>query len=425
MLKDLISLSLGSGAGYLAVLLLSPALTRLYEPADFGIYGVFAAIYAVATILVPLGYDQGIVGAPRRAEAMRFAATTHQFAVVLSVALLAIALPLTPFMPEALHLTYPMVTLALLTGWLSVVGAVAINSAIRFGDTRRASASTFVNLAGRSGLQLAFGIWWGNVYGLIAGEMLGRLAAILVAETGIARKSFRRIARSPALSWAYARRHSDYARYLMPASALDVLLVWSPAPLITFAYGPAAGGMLVLIQRLASAPLTIVNQSLGQIFHLHAARAMASPHRGIVRRWIGLLAGLSLLGSVLLWVALLEWGRPFFGFIFGANWAEAADIALIWVPLIYVQFVSLLTNRLIIIMDMMRIKLIASICNIALMFTTVPIASIAGLDFQTAMIVLVGLLTLSYAIVIVVVLSKIGSARAAVGAAVVEPPQVP
>lgn len=406
----LLALGSGSAGGYLLILALAPVLTRLYSPADFGLFGVFGAVYAVLSIIVPLGYDQGIVGARRRTEALRISTVTHLAAAMLSVVALVLTIPAEMLMPADLDIGVAALALAVIVCWLTVFGQVATNFAIRSRKVGRAAAGTFANLAGRSLFQVGFGLWPGGLAGLVAGEFLGRLAGYAIVETGVAVKAFRRILRRPGRVLADARRNASFPLYLMPASALDVVLVWTPAPLFTFAYGPVAGGLVVIIQRLGSAPLTILNQSLGQLFHLEAARALdGGRHR--IFRWLALIILGSLAAFVPLWLVLIRYGEALFALALGPDWAEAGIVMAIWAPLLYVQFVALLTNRLIIVLDRNRVRLVGSVINVALMFLAVFAALRAGMDHRAAMTLMIGLLTVSHVALVGYVLIAVARFR--------------
>lgn len=403
--RDLAALGVSSATGYFFVLLLSPVLTRIYGPADFGLFGVFGAVVAVLSIIAPLGFDQAIVGTVRRPEAIRLSASAVAATIVTIAAAFLLALPAARLLPADIGMSATELILAVMVCALAVFTTVSTNWAVRSGKSALAGLSIFITLAGRSMLQLVFGLAWGGLYGLIAGELGGRLAAYIVIERGMTNKAFRKILRAPLAVVRHARKNSDFPVYIMPATAVDVLLTWAPVPLFTLAYGPVAGGLLVLVQRLGSAPLTIANQSLGQLFHLQAAQTISRSPKTIIR-WLLYVVAVSFLVFLALWLLLDRYGEWVFAGLFGQEWGAAGEVALIWAPLFFAQFISLLTNRLILITGRMRIKLVSSLANLVLMTASIPCAKQLGFDFLEAMILMVGMLTVSHFIAILVVLFR-------------------
>jgi len=410
--RGLLALGGGSAGGYALTLALSPILTRLYSPELFGLFGVFSAIVAIFSIFATLSLELGILGADRRSESLRFA--TGGLAAALFAT--AIALPAAIFIGGSApfgQLPIWAVCAALAVCLTTVLQLTATNWAIRTDRNNRAARATFAGLAGRSLLQVGFGFWFGGLGGLIAGEWLGRVAGWLTAEAGTARAALRRITSAPRRIVAHLSRNRRYPFYVTPAVSIEVALVWLPAPFFAIAYGPDVGGFVALIQRLGSAPLTIVNQSLGQLVHRHAGDMIRVNPRRVLTLTSGLvLATLPLLAVLM--AVLWFYGEQIAGAVFGTAWRQAGLVALIFAPLYYVQFLSLVTNRLILVLDRMRLKLAASGLHLVVLVASLPAARLAGLDWLGAMALLVTLLTLSYAAVFAFVLWLVDARRRSV-----------
>jgi O-antigen/teichoic acid export membrane protein len=202
------------------------------------------------------------------------------------------------------------------------------------------------------------------------------------------------------------RVNSGYATLVTPAIAIEVALVWLPPMLFAIVYGPLIGGLLALVQRLGSAPLTIANQSMGQLVHRLAGDLLAEDHRRVVNL-AGLLFAVTLPLLAVLLIVLWLRGEEIAVFAFGAGWRDAGRVALIFAPLFYVQFLSLVTNRLMLVMGRMRLKLIASVIHLGLLSVTIPISRTLDFDPFEAMAQFSGLLVLSHLTVFFVVLALV------------------
>src|SRR5687768_11551666 len=87
-------LQLAGGAGLSQVILVAatPLLTRLFEPAQFGEYAMFASVFTIATAIATLKLEQAIVLPAERADAAALAKTAvacSAFAAMVVLAALA------------------------------------------------------------------------------------------------------------------------------------------------------------------------------------------------------------------------------------------------------------------------------------------------------------------------------------------------
>lgn len=395
----------GSGLGYAIVLAFSPLLTRLYSPNDFGTFAVFGALVAVGSIFATMSFELGILSARRASGAFRFAGLAVASLTVMTVAALALLL-----LSMTLGLQPPLENWVLVSAIASCAFAaltsIGINWAIRRERAGIAAGATFVSLGGRSAGQAALGFMLGGLPGLVLGELLGRVAGWLAVERGILRHAVRS-------TLARTRKVRDdftaeivYPLYTTPGIALDTALVWLPAPLFALYFDPAAGGFIALVQRIGSAPLTIANQSLGQLFHRRASQ-MVDTKPGSVVRFVLIVLLLTLPPALGLGVVLWIWGESLAGFVLGRYWGPAGFVALAFLPLFYLQFLSLMTNRLILIQGNMRLKLVASATHITLIWTGCMITSALGMGWEAAVIIVPGILALSHLAVMILVLAML------------------
>lgn len=394
-------LALGSGFGYALALLLSPALTRLYSPSEFGTFAIFGAIVAILSIFGTFSFELAVLGSRTRAEALRFVSVAVSSILIICSVATALLLVL-----MAIEITLPLAWWAILAALLSCLFAslthIGINWAIRNDRSGVAARATFTSLVGRSGLQVVFGFGLGGIAGLVVGELVGRFAAWLVADRGILRSGLRRLRGHRALLRRDFHRESDYAVFVTPGVALDVSLVWLPAPLFALFFDPIAGGFVALVQRLGSAPLTIANQSLGQLFHRRAGQ-IAGTQKGRLLKFLAGTVALTLPMAVAIGVVLLWSGEPIVAFVLGAEWGAAGLVALAYLPLYYVQFLSLMTNRLMLILGRFRLRLFASTVHLALMLAAIAVCSSLATDWMTAVAVQALVLAISHFAVFLIV----------------------
>jgi len=393
----------GSSIGYILVLLVSPIITRIYTPEEFGRFSVFSSIVAIFSIIATLSFEFGILGASRRSLALRFSmAATFLAALILFMGLL-IALSLTHFSVIDLLLSPLEIFLAFISCFIAILTNIFINTAIHSNNSAIAARGTFLNLSMRSFLQVGFGYLLGGLHSLIYGDLIGRLIGLIAVKPPPFRSALKSFFDYRNIIWKHIKSNTSYIIYLTPANAMETSLVWLFAPLFTIFYDPLIGGVVAIVQRLAFAPLTIINQSLGQVFHRYASKVYKKNPIQIIRNIIFISFSAFPLLVILMFIFWV-YGEKFSILIFGSQWGDVGRVIFIFLPLYFIYFLSLITNRLLIVMSRTYIKLISSIINLIVLLGVLPLASALSLDWVSGMILLTACLSCSHLLVFIITL---------------------
>lgn len=385
-LTDAALLALGAGAGQAVVLAFSPILTRLFSAEDLGVLGVFSALVAVLSVVAPLGYDQAIIGARRQSEAIRYIGA----ALVAGVVTCAVLPPIVwlVFFVTG-HVSGDSWWVAPLIG-LGTIPAI-VTTAVQGGYIRSraiklVTAGSFINMSGRTLIQIALAPLQIGAIGLIGGEIAGRVLAIAALDRhSMALRALRFFWHYPKSVWQQMLRGRAFAFYQMPSSALDTALVWLPLPLVALAYGAEWAGIVTLVQRIGTAPVSLIGQSVVQIYHQRAAHYVYANRPALLRMTVLVFAAAV---SVFLpiWLVVMAYGGPIFSFVFGAQWAGAGVVAAIWAPLVLLQIISQVAGRMLILVHRQYIRLVANSAHIIALPTTLFASAHLGQDLPTALV---------------------------------------
>jgi O-antigen/teichoic acid export membrane protein len=324
-----------------------------------GVLGVFSALVAVMSVVVPLGYDQAILGARSRSEAMNYLAGALFASLALCMLLapvLWVGLPMLDGFPHS----WQFVPLAVAGTLLAVCTTAAQAWYIRERSITIVGIGAFVNMSSRTLVQIASGAAGAGVCGLVGGEVTGRVLTIAVLDRKrIVLRALRLGWRRPRLIWTQMQQGRTFALFQMPSSALDIVLVWMPLPLVALAYGPEWAGIVTLVQRIGTAPASLIGQSLVQIYHQRAAR-FAHADRPALLRLTVILFVVVLALFLPIWLVLWFVGPDGFAFVFGENWRNAGMVAAIWAPLVVLQILAQVASRMLILIHRQVVRLIAN-----------------------------------------------------------------
>ena len=330
MRRAVLTLLAGGVLAQALPLLLGPWLTRLFSPASFGLYHLFAAVAANLAVVACARYEFALPMARDEAEASALRALCLRLLAV-STALAAVC-----GIAWALWLGagWPL--------WLpAAVGALGLVSLATLNATR---AQRFPGLAvarvlqhgGGALLQVGAGLLQAGVVGLIAAPIAAALAALAVL-------GWPGPARAARAQWqAVARLHRSFPLLNTPHAFLGALQDTLAVALIAASLGPAAAGAWGLALRYLKAPATLVGGAVSQALYPRlapadgAAPGCTAAGRALVLRTMALLA---LLAAPL--VALLWWlGPALFVWAFGPDWVQAGELARALALYIGLHFVA-------------------------------------------------------------------------------------
>ncbi len=296
-------------------LLLGPLLTRLYTPAEFGLYHLLAAVAANLAVVGCLRYEFALPLVRDEAEANALDALCRW--ILLAVSMLAtLAGAIWSWVLGALWPLWLPVTVASL-GYVSLVTLWAT----RAGRFAPLAASRVVQHGGSAALQAAAGGAGAGLSGLLGPPVVAALAAVLLLRARAPR--WWSVPREALFTMA--RRHRDFPLLNTPHAFAGALQDTLAVALIAAWQGPAAAGLWGVALRYLKAPAGLVGGAVSQALYpaLAAAAGATQEGRTAVRQTMLVLTLLALPLVLLLWV----FGPWAFEAAFGSPWRGAGELA--------------------------------------------------------------------------------------------------
>lgn len=330
MRRAVLTLLAGGVLAQALPLLLGPWLTRLFSPAEFGVYHLFAAVAANAAVVacaryefaLPLAADETEATALRTLCQRLLVATTALAALGGSCWALWIGQPWPLWLPAA-------------AGTLGLLSLATLH-ATRAQRFRRLAAARVLQHGGAAVLQLGAGLLQAGVNGLVVAPVAAALAAV-------AALGWPGPANAARAQWlAAARVHRSFPLLNTPHAFLGALQDTLAVALVAGSLGPAAAGAWGLALRYLKAPATLVGGAVSQALYPRLAPApgqaagCTADGRRVVRRTMLLLAVLAAPLVALLWFL----GPVLFALAFGEAWAEAGILARALALYIGLHFVA-------------------------------------------------------------------------------------
>lgn len=329
---------------------LSPLISRLFSPSDFGVFGSFVAVASIIGTVTTLQYSQAIMLPKEEGEAINVLALSCLCTLLLSGLCLAACL-VAPGTLNGLMKTNGIWPLVLLVCATFVSGANQSFQAwcVRSKAFKHTSASQVVRSLSSNGLQLGCGCLKAGAPGLICSTVLADILATLNLGLVVLRdwKMLRHRA-----GWQTFRRlaleYHDFPMYSASTSLMNALSLGLPVLLLTRFYGLAVAGGYAFAMRVLSTPMNFALTALRQVLFQKAAEAHNAGRR-LTRLYAGITVGLFAV-ALLPSLVLMAWAPQFFAWLFGAQWLQAGQFAsslVLWLLFMFSNVPATLFARII------------------------------------------------------------------------------
>jgi lipopolysaccharide exporter len=329
---------------------LSPVISRLFSPVDFGIAGSFAAVASVFGTIVTLQYSQAIILPKAEADAINLLAISCLCTLVFSLLCVAGCM-MAPTALNGLMKTTGIWALGLLVCATLVTGAnQSLQSwCIRVKAFKHTSASQVVRSLGSSGVQLGSGgLKLGSLGLVCSGVLADILASVNLGRVVL--RDWRRL--GGAVEWQSMRRlaleYRDFPLYNASTTLINTLSLGLPLLLLSHFYGLPVAGAYAFAMRILSTPMGFVLSALRQVL-LQKAAETHNEGRQLMPLYAKISAGLFAL-ALLPSLGLLTWGIPLFAWLFGPQWTLAGEFAsslVIWLLFMFCNLPASLFGRII------------------------------------------------------------------------------
>jgi O-antigen/teichoic acid export membrane protein len=331
----------------LIALAVMPVLTRLYDPAAYGLMGLYVSVVTIATAVAAGRYEAAVTLPPETEEGERDALDLVRLALTIStvfstLALVAIGL-LAALGGVPLLASLGPWAFAIPLGVLATSGSLTLNSyANRMRMYSLSARVAPIQKAAGATVQVAGGLaGWGPA-GLMLGAVLSPLFGLRVLysgyRSGVARADENRWAWDGGRLRAVARRYSDFPLVSTWFALLNALAWNLQAVVINWHYSLADVGQYSLAFAMVTVPTTLILGGVSQVY-LKELSTRVADGKASARLTLGTVKGLLLL-SVPVFLGLWAGGRYLFGPLFGPAWADAGAVAVAMLPLTWARFLT-------------------------------------------------------------------------------------
>ncbi|MCF8335419.1 MAG: lipopolysaccharide biosynthesis protein [Bacteroidales bacterium] len=340
-LKNLLTLLSGTTIAQLIPVIISPVLTRLYTPEQFGVLGLFIALVGILSNLSSGRYEMAILLPDKEEDAKKVFLLSIVFSLFMNLLFLLILILFHDYIgtivnsPGIVKWFY----------WIPpAVFLFTVYQSFNFLNNRR---KAYLNLSkskvgkslGTSSLQLGLGFCQAGSTGLIGGYFAGQLIGIGYLWNRSRKYLGQFYSNTDLLALKKeAIRYKKFPLFTSWTNLINKLSIQLPVLFFTRFFTASVVGWYSFAHRILATPVNLIGVSLGQVFYQRATEEKNNPEQ--FRKFIVKLYNKLLLIAFIPVSINLVFGDHLFGFIFGPEWEIAGQYSqalTIWILFVFIN----------------------------------------------------------------------------------------
>ena len=336
--RNVLTLMTGTTIAQAIPIAISPILTRIYTPEEFGLFALYVAIASILAVIATGRYELAIMLPKKEEDAFQITLLASLITVTISFIILVIMLIFNTQIARLLQ--NPEIGPWLYLIPLSVLITGLYQSLNYWHNRNKRYTNIATNRVIQSGgtaiSQLGFGLWFQSI-GLIVGQLIGQILAL-----GYFLKTYFKNDRQQTFKEmkmrALAKRYSQFPKIDVPTAMTNITANQAPNILLATLFSASSAGFYYLTQRVLQAPITLISSSVLDVFKQRASEDYKKHGhcKEIFKKTFWALLLMALPPSLILYF----WVEDLFSFVFGEPWREAGVYAQILIPALFLRFIA-------------------------------------------------------------------------------------
>jgi O-antigen/teichoic acid export membrane protein len=396
--RGILDIATGTAAGQLLALLCAPILSRLYSPAEFGMYTVFFALASAGAAIAALRFELAIPIPKENSDVfgvvvlglLSSVTVAALGTIALTVAAPSVSRVLAQPHVEPWLLLVPVTAAAM--GAFGVLNQLAIRQHRYAAVGRRNILQAFVLLC----TQVGFGLFELGAGGLILGLLIGQAAGMLSLFAGSQLMSpGSRAGWAPQTLRRLLGRFRRMPLIMAPSGLINVLGIQLPVLVIASFYGDAVAGWLGLTQRVLALPVTLLGAAVAQVYLGELIPLWRERRQDVYAFYMRTTRRLCVAAGIIS-MPVVFIGPWLFALVFGTEWAESGRFAQPLALSLAAQLVAVPMAQTLTAFEMQKQQVAWDVGRLLLVTGATVVCAMTGGSAYAAVWVLSGTSTLAY-----------------------------
>ena len=336
--RNIATLVTGTALAQAIPVAISPILTRLFTPEDFGLFATYFSITMVASVIATAKFEMAIVLPADREESRSLMKFSILISIIVSAVIFLLVLISRSFMANILNIAGLEKALFLLPFSVLLIGCTqSLQYFLNRDKNFRGMASSRISRGvSYSGFSLLTGVLKSGGMGLIVSDLFAQFISFFV----MSRKEYfdGGIIQSKQTQKDLINRYINFPKFLIPSGLLEKIAAHAPVFLLSSLFhSTVAVGFYSLAQRTIIAPADLITRAISDVFRQEASETYARQKecKEVFMRTFKRLLSIAIIPFTIGFFII----EDVFAFVFGEDWRVAGHYARIMMPMFFLQFV--------------------------------------------------------------------------------------
>jgi len=339
--RNVLTLMTGTTIAQAIPIAISPILTRIYTPEDFGVFALYMSLASILSIIVTGRYELAIMLPKKDKDAINIVVLSIIISFLLSIMLFLVVFVFNAQITKLLGNQKISIWLYFIPLTVLITGMYQnfYYWSNRKKDYKKLSVNKVVQSSTISSTNLLMGISGFNSSGLIIGNLVGQSITTIILGKSILKDEeniLQNIKKSKIL--ILAKKYIKFPTYDIPASTLNALSQQMPAILFTSIINASTAGYYYFTQKTLNIPIGLVASAVLDVFKEQASKDFKKIGNA-KKIYLLTLKKLFLLSFIPLFILFIV-APDLFSFIFGAEWRTSGLYAQLLIPMLFLRFMS-------------------------------------------------------------------------------------
>lgn len=371
----------GTAFAQAITLLLSPVITRIYSPEEFGVVTVFSAIVGVFVVYASLRYERTIPIAESKEMSVNMLTLSFIILSIFSITIGGILLItgntfLRLFDGELIYKYRLLIPIGI---FLSGTYEILNQWALKEKNFKGIGKTKFSQSISGNGIKIGLGVLGIGPVGLIIGRIASQSAGIPLLGKSLLkdRRYFTNVSFKD-MQWGL-KRYYHFPIYSGPSKFIHNMTTQLPIMFLAGLFGGQIVGLYGLANSVIKMPMELIGTSVANVFYGEIAGLGKENPEKIKALTQKLQKKLILVGSMPL-IVLLLFGPLLFSLVFGEEWYQAGEYARLLSVLVFFNFITTPISNVSSVFEKMKETLWIAILRLLLIFFVFGLAKYLSLN---------------------------------------------
>lgn len=337
--RNVLTLMTGTTIAQAIPIAISPILTRLYSPSDFGILALFMSLVMLFGSIAGFKYELAINLQDKDDDALEVLFLSGLITLLLSIFLFTIVFVFNKEIVNLLGNNDIAFWLYLVP--LSVLFLGFYNS-LNYWYNRKKNFNHIAKARVIQSASVGFGqlilSTISSKLGLVSGFIFGQMISFLFFLISFLKSGvFQFSAIKSESVFKKLKKYRKFAIYQTPSTGIEVLSSQLPVFLLTPFFGSSIVGLYSVSQRVVRTPIQVISSSISDVFRQKASEEFVKT--GDVRHIFKAVLFKLFLISIIPFSIFYIYSPELFSFVFGKEWYIAGVYAQIMTPMFWLSFI--------------------------------------------------------------------------------------